>query len=221
MFLQIVLTNYKDGDACILRFLNSIIMQQNVDWNDIGVLIINDGDECILDSSLFPNYPFKIEYHIEEWSGVSGARNKGLEKVKAPYVMFCDGDDLFYRLNALWDILRILKKENCDVLTSKFTTDIMNEDNLNECLYHKNYFQENVWIHGKIWKVEFLNKYNIRFNSKLKLYEDSYFVRLAWSYNPKKYDMEEITYWWKFREESITRTSDLWTIKNLYWKNVK
>lgn len=212
MLLQIVLTNYKDGDSHILRFLNSILMQQNIDWKDIGVIIINDGNECVLNSSLFPSYPFKIEYHIEEWSGVSGARNKGLDRVTAKYVMFCDGDDLFYRLNALWDILKNLKEKNLDVLTAKFTTDIYNKE-INECSYHEDYFKENVWIHCKCWRTDFLRKYNLRFNSKLKIYEDSYFVRLVWSYNPIKYDIEEITYWWKYREGSLTRSSDTWTIE--------
>ena len=76
MLLQFVVTQYEDGQACIKRLLDSIQLQQDVEFNEIGVIIINDGDKVILDRTLFINYPFKIDYYIEEWSGLSGARQQ-------------------------------------------------------------------------------------------------------------------------------------------------
>ena len=101
MLLQLIITHYKDDQKYVKRLLDSIQLQQDIDFNDIGVMIINDGDEVILDSSLFSEYNFNIDYVIEEWSGVSGARQHGLDRATADYVMFCDGDDLFYRIQLI------------------------------------------------------------------------------------------------------------------------
>ena len=78
MLLQLIITHYKDDQKYVKRLLDSIQLQQDIDFNDIGVMIINDGNEVVLDSSLFSQY-----------------------RSKAEYIMFCDGDDLFYRMNAL------------------------------------------------------------------------------------------------------------------------
>lgn len=214
MLLQIVVTQYEDGQECIKRLLDSIQLQQDIDFNDIEIIIINDGNKLILDKALFNNYSFRINYYIEEWSGLSGARQHGLDKVTAPYVMFSDGDDLFYRNNALWDILKKLREENPDVLVSRFTTDMWDETT-NTFSYFKEYYDDNVFIHGKVFKKEFLDKYDIKWNIKLKgLYEDSYFVRLCFANNPKKSFINETVWFWKYRKGSITRTDTFnWSIK--------
>ena len=66
MLLQLIITHYKDDQKYVKRLLDSIKLQQDIDFNDIGVMIINDGNEVILDSSLFSEYDFNIEYYIEE-----------------------------------------------------------------------------------------------------------------------------------------------------------
>ena len=211
MLLQLIITHYKDDQKYVKRLLDSIKLQQDIDFNDIGVMIINDGNEVILDSSLFSEYDFNIEYYIEEWSGVSGARQHGQDRATADYIMFCDGDDLFYRMNALWEILRVIKTQHPDIITSRFKTDMFESGNSQyECDYFKEYNLENVWIHGKVFKKEFLNKYNIKWNPKLKIYEDSYYVRLCFSYAPNKINIDETIWFWKYRTDSITRSDDNW-----------
>lgn len=214
MLLQIVVTQYEDGQECIKRLLDSIQLQQDVNFNDLGIIIINDGDKLILDKQLFNNYSFKIDYFIEEWSGLSGARQHGLDKVTAPFVMFSDGDDLFYRNNALWNIFKVLREEDPDMLLSRFATDMTNE-NTGVTPYFKEYFDDNVFIHGKVFKISFLNQYNIKWNIGLKgLYEDSYFVRLCLANNPKKSYIKETVWFWKYRKGSITRTdTKMWALR--------
>lgn len=208
MLLQFLVTQYKDGDACIKRFLDSIVLQQDVDFNDFGVIIVNDGSECILKNETLQGYPFKIEYHIEKWSGISGARQHALDYATADYVEFCDGDDLFYRVTALWDFERRLRDRKLDILTSKFVTDMFDR-NTRKCVYFQEYLNDNVWIHGKIFKRDFLVKNNIKWCIPLcNHYEDSYFVRTAFACDPVKETIEDPTYFWKFRESSITRSDD-------------
>lgn len=212
--LQIVITQYNDGEENIKLLLDSILLQRMVDFSKIGVIIINDGDKHILGKRFvnnFNKYPFDIDYYIEPWSGISGARQHGLDKVTAEYVMFCDGDDMLLRINALHDVFKIIKDQSPDIITSKFITDMY--DNNGNFTHYNEYYKENVWIHGKFWKKEFLDKYNIKWNEKLKIYEDSYFVRLAYAMNPKKVDIEQPTYFWKYRDTSITRSDPDWVYR--------
>lgn len=202
--LELVVTQYEDGEACIKRLLDSIEIQQCIDFSEIGVIIINDGDKYTLSkefTSKFENYSFDISYHIEEWSGLSGARQHGLDRVKAEYVMFCDGDDLFYRMTSLLDYLEILKKECPDILSGKFVTDIK----MNDKLAFREINKDVTWVHGKCFKMSFLREHDIKWNVDLKLYEDSYFVRICLVYNPKRLNIENITYFWKWRDTSATR----------------
>lgn len=208
--LEIVVTQYEDGERCIKRLLDSIEIQQCIDFSEIGVIIINDGRNLVLSKkfqSKFKNYSFDISYHIEEWSGLSGARQHGLDKVKAEYVMFCDGDDLFYRATSLYDYLTILKSKSPDILTGNFIADIKLNDNV---VGFKKIAKDITWVHGKCFKMAFLKKYNIKWNVDLKLYEDSYFVRLCLVYNPIRLNIEETTYLWKWRDSSTTRSNPNW-----------
>lgn len=94
--LQILIPHYKEGFEVIKPLLDSINIQQNVNLKDeVGVIIVNDGNECILNKELFKNYDYDIEYYINEHKGVSATRNACLDKATADYVMFCDCDDMF------------------------------------------------------------------------------------------------------------------------------
>ena len=80
--LDILITHYKEDFSVVKPLLDSIALQQNVDFNEVGVIIVNDGDEVVFDKKLFEGYPFTIEYYIEEHGGVSHARNKCLDYSK-------------------------------------------------------------------------------------------------------------------------------------------
>ena len=95
MKLQILIPQYNETDEIIKPLLDSIAIQQNVDFNEIGVIIVNDGSGILLSDKLLMKYPFKIEYYIEAHRGVSATRNACLDHATAEYVMFCDADDMF------------------------------------------------------------------------------------------------------------------------------
>ena len=59
--------------------------------------------------------------------------------------------------------------------------------------------------HGKIYKLAFLRKNNIRFLEDLKLNEDSYFNLVAVNCATKTARLEECTYIWKDNPNSLTR----------------
>ena len=105
MKLQVLIPQYKETDEVVSTLLDSLKIQQNVDFNEFGVVICNDGSDVFLNESLFDNYPFKIEYYKEPHRGVSGTRNACLDHSVADYVMFCDADDMFVSACGLYIIM--------------------------------------------------------------------------------------------------------------------
>lgn len=202
MLLQLIVIHYDEDESYIKNFLHVLKLQQWVDFNDIEVLIENDGDKVIYNEALFAGYPFSVQYHVNKWSGRSGVRQCGLDRATADYVMFCDCDDTFLRFDSLYEIIFNLKKEKPDVLYSTFKTNFIKDG---KTAGFRNYYNENVWIHGKCFRTEFLRTNNLRWNEKLNNFEDVYFVRLVDTFKPKKVGIRNETYAWKYRETGATR----------------
>lgn len=215
MLLQMIVIHYDEDASYIKALLDMIKAQQWVDFNEIEVLIENDGDKLVYSNSLFDGYPFSIQYHVNPWSGRSGVRQCGLDRATADYVMFCDCDDKFFRLDALFDIMSTLVAQKPDVLQSKFVADHWNAEG--KMYGFSEYFKENVWIHGKCFRTAFLREHNIRWNVKLNNFEDSFFVRLIDAHDPTKSFIEAPTYLWKHRDSSCTRNEG--HIEMLDYKN--
>ena len=95
MKLQILVPQYNETEDVITPLLKSLAIQQGIDLSEIGVIIVNDGSEVILNEEFLHSFPFSVEYIKAEHGGVSAARNRALEASTAEYVMFCDADDMF------------------------------------------------------------------------------------------------------------------------------
>ena len=67
MKLQILVPHYKESPEEVRPLLDSISLQQQINFHDLGVIICHDGDsdECtILDFNnrdIFPKYPYEIQ----------------------------------------------------------------------------------------------------------------------------------------------------------------
>ena len=103
---NILIPQYNETEKDISHLLDSIAIQQNIDFNEIGVLICNDGSDILLSEDFLKSYKFDIQYFKEPHKGVSATRNFLLDKSDAEYVMFCDADDMFYNACGLWIIFR-------------------------------------------------------------------------------------------------------------------
>ena len=121
MKLQILIPHYNEPFEVIKPMLDSLAIQQNVDLkNELGVIIVNDGQESILDEDLFKDYPFEIEYYVNEHKGVSATRNACLDKARADYVMFADCDDMFFNVAGLWTIFNEIENGGFETFISVF-----------------------------------------------------------------------------------------------------
>ena len=214
MKLQILVPQYKENDEVIKPLLDSILVQQQVDLkNDVGVIITNDGTDVKLSKEFLDSYPFKIEYYHNKHEGVSATRNYCLDKATADYVMFCDADDMFYHVCGLYVIFREMAAPGgFDALISAFLEETRNPDNKSEILYITREM-DSTFVHGKIYRRQYLMDNNIRFNPKLTIHEDSYFNCLAQKMTPNAKYSQLPFYLWKWRDDSVCRHDPKYILK--------
>lgn len=201
-----------ESNEIIKPLLDSIEIQQNVDLkNDIGVIIVNDGSDTLLDETMFSHYTFSIDYYKHKHYGVSATRNACLDYATADYVMFCDADDIFYNVCGLYIIFREIENGGFDSLTSVFIEEAHHPDT-KEPLY-VTHEMDSTFVHGKVHRRKFLLDNNIRWNDKLTIHEDSYFnclcQRLAkeLKYSPTPF------YLWRWRDTSVCRHDNKYILK--------
>lgn len=210
--LQFLVPQYKETEDVIKPLLDSIALQQGVDLNRVGVIIVNDGyPESKISDEFLKSYPFPIEYYMEEHRGVSATRNACLDHATSEYVMFCDADDMFFSMVGL-NIIFMEMEKGFDSLTTKFYEEIHRDGQM----FFTERKQDRTFVHGKFHRRQYLIDKNIRFNDALTVHEDSYFnymaTTLADDPNNIKYSDVPI-YLWKWRDESVCRHDPLYMQK--------
>ena len=210
--LQILVPQYNETEDVIKPLLDSIEVQQSIDLKeDIGVIIVNDGSDVILDKEFFKRYTFPIEYYINEHKGVSATRNVCLEHATAEYVMFCDADDMFYNACGLYIVFREIENGGFDSLVSAFVEE-SRDPNTKEPIYitHE---MDSTFVHGKIHRRKFLLKEKIKWNDKLTIHEDSYFNCLCQRLAKELKHSRTPFYLWKWRDASVCRHDPKYILK--------
>lgn len=200
--LEILITQFEETDEIIKPLLNSIAIQQNVNFDDIGIIICNDGSNTHLSQNLLNSYDFDIKYILCEHKGVSATRNACLDNATAEYVMFCDADDMFYNACALYIIFQEINK-GFDSLASVFIEETKNPKT-KEIIYI-NREMDVTFIHGKIHNRQFLIENNIRWNESLTIHEDSYFNILCKTLAKNYKYVTSSFYLWRWRDSSVCR----------------
>lgn len=212
MKLQILVPQYKETDEIIKPLLDSIALQQNVDFGEIGIIICNDGTDVYLSDELLTGYPFRIDYYKCEHGGVSATRNKCLDRATADYVMFCDADDMFVNVCGLYIVFREIEHGGFETLTSCFVEETRNPENKRQVVYI-NHDMDSTFVHGKIHNRNFLLDNNIRWNDALTIHEDSYFNCLCRALAREVKYCPTPFYLWKWRDESVCRHDPKYILK--------
>lgn len=210
MTLDILIPQYKETDDIIKPLLDSIKMQQNVDLNNVGVIIVNDGSDVFLTDDFLNSYPFKIKYIKAEHGGVSATRQRALDESTADYVMFCDADDMFFNLCGLWIIFREMVS-GFDSLVSVFLEE-SKLPNSDERLFI-NRENDSTFVHGKVHRRQYLVEQNIRWNPDLTIHEDSYFNIQCQKLSTNIRYCPTAFYLWKWRDDSVCRHDPKYILK--------
>ena len=208
--LQILVPQYKETDEVVKPLLDSIALQQTVDLDEVGVIIVNDGSDVFLSDELLNSYPFEIKYEKMEHAGVSAARQKALDLATADYVMFCDADDMFYNMCGLWIIFREIENGGFDSLTSVFVEESKLPNGEHTFINRE---QDSTFVHGKVHRRKYLKKQNIRWNPSLTIHEDSYFNILCQKCSRNVKYCQSPFYLWKWRDDSICRSDFKYILK--------
>lgn len=188
-------------DKCI-----ESIMKQS--FNDYEVILVNDGSvdnsEKIIDKyvELNPQIFKKIN---KTNGGLSSARNISFDYIKGKYVTFLDADD-YYDKEYLKTLIDKAEKDGLDMVCSgqhKITEDGIILKTISYKLKDGYCLQRRLNISGKLYKTDYIRKWNINFPEG-KTYEDNSFNLQAFYLSPKIGFLEYEGYYQVVHEGSIT-----------------
>lgn len=115
--IDFIVPHYNEPWEIGEKFFRMLALQRNVNFNDIRVLIVQDGEEGNLEwNTLLTNLPYDVKVLTIPHGGVSAAKNAGLGAATAEWVMFCDFDDMFADVCSLNMILGLMPTDKADIL---------------------------------------------------------------------------------------------------------
>lgn len=202
--LDLIITHYKEPWELGKGLFDSIAMQRMVSFEDVGVILVNDGEGNELPSECFDEYPFEVCQMSIPKGGVSKARNAGLDASNADWVMFCDFDDGFSSVFGLYMIFCAIHEDKYDTLWSCFTEETKDVEGNRILVAHD---RDWVFIHGKAHRRQYLIDNQIRFNDKLTIHEDAYFTMLTQTFaeEGRIAAIRTPIYVWKWNDNSVVR----------------
>ncbi len=175
-----------NAEKYINKCVDSILAQT---YEDFELLLINDGSKDnsgnICDD--YANKDKRVRVIHKENGGVSSARNLGLDLANGDYVMFVDSDD-WLEIDALKNLYA--KANGCSFVIAGYNvvtlyrtaahgledkkvskTELVEEYRK---LNGKNLIMTVPW--GKLYKRDIIEKYGIRFDTTMKMAEDTKFT---------------------------------------------
>lgn len=195
--IDIIIPTYNAVDT-LDRVLASIYMQTIRD--DITVYVVNDcdGQEYNLDK-----WNLNIKYLQTPQNGGAGmARQYGIDCGDSPYVLFVDSDDCLASAFACELLWYTAESKKADMVCGAFDNDMRTNDKFT--IGEEG--SSTTWLHGKLYRREFLDANKIRFREGLRTNEDCYFNQLFLSYNPNAIKIDKVCYSWLWTNGSLTRT---------------
>ena len=207
MTLDIIVPHYKEPWEVCSYLFDTIATQRGICFDNIRVIVVDDGINVEIPwDALVRKYPYKIDYMPKEHGGVSAARNYGLDHATADYVMFCDIDDGFLNNYGLHLVFSAMQ-DKYDYIVSNFVEETYTADNTMTIIRHDNDY---TFMHGKVYKRQFLIDHNVRFDPAMTLHEDGYFntvmVVVAEKEGTSK-TIETPFYLWRWNDNSTVRSN--------------
>jgi len=203
--IDIIIPAFK-AHGTMLKTLCSIVQQSIIE--DIDITIVND---CCPEGDyhkfveMFSEYVSIKELKICKNSGSAKARQYGIDNTDDEFIVFVDADDTLYGSYAV-EILRdrIKTNDNFQCCSTYFQEML---PGTRQYIVHQN---DMIWLFGKIYRREFLEKNDIRFIDSRASNQDTGFNALVKMYCSEEQICytDDCTYIWNYREDSITRIGD-------------
>lgn len=206
-YLDIVVPHYQEPWQTGKKFFDMLGLQRGVDFKDIRVLLVQDGAEGRLMDSCLNGYPYEIKRVTIQHAGVSAARNAGMLAATAPWLAFCDFDDMYSSALSLKVALEALRKaegEGLVYLWNRFMEEASRPDGQYAVYKHD---WDATFMHGRFYWRQFLLDNGLRFNTDLSFGEDQDFNTVAQilAGNQRVGEIKEPIYLWCENENSVTR----------------
>lgn len=199
MNIEIIIPAYNCRKT-LSKTLGSLVSQT---VSEFSVHIIDDCStedlsEIILQFKNLLN--IKVSRNIKNL-GCGMTRQEGIDKSKADYIAFLDSDDVLMPYTV--EVWTHMAKDNPDV-------DIFHSYFYSQKMYNgipilelkKDGF---TWCHGKLYKLDFIKKWNIRNDARVKYADDSFFNSMCFELGSSA-TIPIPMYCWLDNQESITRS---------------
>ena len=203
--LDIIVTHYKEPWELGRKFFDMLALQRDINFDDVGVILVNDGEENELMGGWARKYPYSICQISVPKGGVSRARNAGLDASSADYVMFCDFDDTFLSALSLHLIFCGIAEQKWDLLRGAFMEETKDNDGGIHLVPHDD---DTTFVHGKVMRRQFLLDNKLRFHDALTIHEDGYFNTLVYCLakrNEAEQKIKTPIYLWAWNDNSVVR----------------
>lgn len=207
--LSICITHYNEDWLQVQPMLSSIAMQRSIDFDDIEVIIVNDGEWATPPLFVYAQ-PYEVRYIINEKKTVSAARNRALDEAQGEYVMICDCDDMFYSATALYIIFNEMAI-GFDGLVDNFIEESKHPET-GQRLYIDHQGTD-LFVHGKVWRKQYLIDNNIRFRDDLSIHEESPFTFVAMNCSENVKLCPVPYYLWCWNDNSVCRRDPKYILK--------
>ena len=200
------------------RMIESVLVQ---DFQEFELICVDDGSTDssgeICDNFVYQDPRVKVIHQTN--SGVSIARNKGLNLVKSKYFIVLDSDD-YLESNALSLMYNKSERENSDVTMCSVRIQYDNHNhiikipqNLSSIQYLQDMLNDNlpIALWNKLIRTDFANRHNIKFINNMNFGEDLVYTTQLFVNNPKISIVDNVLYEYACRN-STNSTATL--IKN-------
>jgi glycosyltransferase involved in cell wall biosynthesis len=214
MLLDIIVPHHNESWDVVRPFFDVLGSQKGVNFNDFRITVIHNGQAP--EALYFPDDKYFKERGLNTRQfglidpGVSKARNYGMDRADAKWIMFCDCDDCFTSVFSLKKILYALGSEEADQFDLMWGPFYVSGNAGLSVSSEMNY----VFIHNKYYRLSFLQEHNIRFSEDLYMSEDSAFNTIVRLEIPKnrtgQINTSEPLYAWCRRSGSITMDFSKW-----------
>lgn len=196
--IAVIIPVYKAHET-IQNTLHSIAMQRHVDFS---VYMVVDGEPKGDYDYLKDFFDVNILY-MDVNAGPGVARQYGIDHSAEPFISFIDSDDTYLSSLALYYQLKPLLNDKIAVSSCDFL-----QENKDQSLKLRE--NDMVWMHGKMYRRSFLDKYNIRFNDTRANEDVGVNTQCQCLANEEEqvYLSHDVTYMWQWRDGSTVRTDN-------------
>ncbi len=188
--ISIIVPVYKT-EQYLRRCIDSILSQT---YKDFELILVDDGspDSCPIICDEYAERDLRVKVIHQENSGVSAARNAGIDAANGEYIMFCDSDDYVSENWCEAMLKAFISKPDAIIFCPicRFDGDTFDplEYRFRDEISYLDFFKTGTsgMSYNRIFKASLIRKFDLKFDLGVKVAEDVLFVNRYSIYNGHK-----------------------------------